>query len=111
MQHAATAAAWNQQQHWFTVRAARCEITWRKERHGVLRVQLRLASQQRALFLGVFFGILVLTATIVAILAYLHVDHSFLIMALSPFAIFFLLLVAFKSTSSLALAQNIGINQ
>lgn len=103
MQHATTtaAAAWKQQQHWFTVRASRCEIAWRKERDGVLRVQLRLASQ-RALFLSVFGGMLLLTAVIVAVLAYLHVDHSFIIMALAPCLIFVLLLISYKSTSSLS---------
>ena len=83
--------------HWFTVRASRCEIAWRKEQDGVLRVQLRLASQ-RALFLSVFFGMLLLTAVSVAVMAYLHIDHSFIVMAVFPFVVFFLLLIAYKST-------------
>lgn len=104
MQHT-TATAWRQ--HWFTIRASRCEIAWRKEREGVLRVHLRLASQ-RALFLSVFSGMLLLMAVSVAVLAYMHVDHSFIFMALSPFVIFFLLLTAYKSTF---LTQGTGFHQ
>lgn len=86
------------EQHWFVLRASRCEIAWRKERDGVLRVQLRLVKQ-RALFIVVFLAILVLTAVSTAVLAYMHVGRPFLAMALSPICVFLVIVTVYKGAS------------
>lgn len=84
---------------WSVLRASRCEVAWRKEKKGgLLRVHLRYINQ-RGVFLAVGCLSLLLTAISVGMLAYLHVDLSFLAMACSPIIIFIMLVVAYKGES------------